>query len=274
MKTRSSLFALARLACAFATLALIPWGCGAPTDPFVLTPRPVFGPTQDSFTDEELLRAAYSRYRRTPGFYNEPGRRVPAYYLNTISVRGCAIGLCPWQELSTDDVDLVFRWADSTIARSSGPQSPIDRTRVVVTDRYIEFPRTDPERNPAMRAHRLSYFEHHAIDLSDPDSLVGIFNGRPVDTTTVRSLCEYLWFIRNGWASTNVVSSYARDESTNVVHTIFDVSLSIGDFGVDRDEIILNRRQYRVSKMTGEVVLHETIERKVVGRYRRRMCGG
>lgn len=113
------------------------------------------------------------------------------------------------------------------------------------------------------------------VDLSNPDSLLGTFNGRPVDTLTVKALCEYLWTLRHGWSK--ALSSHTWDAGTDVAHTIFDVHVRRGDYGM-HDDAILTRRQYTVSTATGMILVRETVERTVTGRYhpnnRSNACGG
>lgn len=274
MKTRLSRLALIQIAAVFLILALAPWGCGTPTQPHIPALPPVFAPGQRTFTDQEVLSAIYSSYQHPQGFYDEPRgpRDARPYYVNTNSVRRCTNTSCGIRELSTDDVEEAARWADSTIANSSGNPSPIDRDRVVVTERYIEFPRTDAGRDPAMRVHRLSYLDRTTVDLAKRDSVFGTFNARPIDPTTVRALCEYLWF--KDQFSVKALSSYGEDRGATVVHTVFEVLLAGGDYGM-HDEAILVRLEYRVSKETGLIVLRETVERRVQGRYHPNLtCGG
>jgi hypothetical protein len=257
-----------------AVILVLVAGCGSlPNSPArsrITYSEPVFGSRDSVFTDDQLRAAVYSNYRCPAGCYQETGYRVAPYYVNALSISPPnAQPASDWRDLATEDTAQARAWAESTVSHGSGI-AHLDPGPPAVTNRYIEFAPTAGSSpfSPAMRVHRLSYL--NPLNFRPwsfySDSLVGTFNARPVDTTSVRGLAEYLWF---KWyreiAGFKVLSSFGSEDGSLVVHTIYDVETSYGDYNLS-DDITLHRLEFRTSKSTGEIVFRQALMRHVVGR--------
>ncbi len=234
----------------------------------IVAPKPAVPsegwPTDSSYSDSLIRAVAYSSYQAPEGFYHEdqPGGIAP-YYVNTVSVKPLCCRPADWRELSTEDAFQAWSWAESTVAYSNGV-APLDPGAPIVTQRYFEFrplAGASGTRVP-MRAHRLSYIDRSMVDFFHRDSVLGVFGVRPVDTTSVRGLAEYLWFKERGFKA---LSSFGRDLGGIVVHTIYEVGITYGDWGMC-DEIELYRLEYRVSKASGLIILRRVVVRQTTGR--------
>jgi hypothetical protein len=251
-------------------LAIIAAGCDRiPVSPLALFPTPSFEPRDSTFTDDQVRAAVYTTYRWPAGFYQEPEYRVAPYYVNALSTKPlCCRPAADWRELATDDTAQARAWADSTVAYGSHI-IPLASDPPIVTDRYIEFRPITGTRQPgvAMRAHRMSYLDpvYFRSAFFFSDSLVGTFNARPVDTTGVRGLAEYLWFKwHRDMGGFKVLSSFGSDEGGAVLHVVYDVETTYGDWNM-QDDLRLNRLEFRVSKTTGEIRFRRILQRHVSG---------
>lgn len=234
----------------------------------MLFPPPVFGPADSVFTDEQLLRAAYSDYACPPGFYQEPGTGPAPYYVNTLSIAPPCCQPSECRELATDDPMQARAWAESTVAHSI-IRAGLD-TVPIVTERYIEFQplATSSARDGVpMRAHRLAYLDRWMLDRSHPDSLQGRLNARPIDDAAIRAVSEYLWWRDLRVVGGKVLSSFLLPPPRNDTYVFYHARLDYGDWDM-YDRIRLFRSSYRVSPVTGDIVLKTEHLRTVLGQRR------
>ncbi len=243
-------------------------GCGSdwPMAPHRLFVAPTFAPGQDAFTDEELLRAAYSNYRAPATFYDEPlaGPSRP-YYVNTISVAPLCCQPDQWIELSTDDTGEARGWVDSTAAHSS-ERTTLDPGPPVVTGRYFEFRTLGSGPVFGYRVHRRSYLDRDGVDFLARGVVTGKLNARPLDADAVRGVAEYLWFKDEGsLEGRKALSSFTRSEGDTLRHVIHDVTLMRGDYGMC-DEVVQRRLEYRVVAASGLMLLVVHEVQRVGGR--------
>lgn len=230
---------------------------------------PIFGARDSTFSDAQLLAAVYSTYRLPPGFYEEPRPELAPYYVNTISVTPSEqrSGM-EWRELATEDTAQARAWAESTLANSTR-QGSLLAAAPIVTERYIEY-REDASttRYPiALRSHRSSYLLPVAFRAASfyPDSLIGTFQVRPVDSLSVRGLAEYLhdrWYAHSGGA--RVLSSYVGRQGVVCTHIVYGIETIYGDYHM-RDRLQLYRFEYEVDAVAGRVALHRQFIRSVAG---------
>lgn len=234
----------------------------------LLFPPPVFGPADSVFTDEQLLRAAYSDYAYPPGFYQEPGTGTVPYYVNTLSIAPACCQPSDIRELATDDPMQARAWAESTVAHST-IRAGLD-TVPKVTERYFEFQplaSSSARDGVPMRAHRLAYLDRWMLDRLRPDSLQGRLNARPIDDAAIRDVSEYLWWRDLRLGDCRVLSSFSLPPPRNDTHVIYHARLDYGDWGM-YDRIHLFRSSYRVSPVTGDIVLKTERLRTILGQRR------
>jgi len=131
-------------------------------------------------------------------------------------------------------------------------EPPVSDAPPRVTERYYEF--DDVPGVHRLRVHRSSYVTD-VLMMSpqvQPGRALATFQVRPVDATNVRSFIAYLWTQHEDTLEgQKVLSSFATDAPTEVVHSMYVLRLVTGP--QMRDRIELKLLQYHVSKTTGVV---------------------
>ena len=218
-----------------------------------------------SITDDALLQIVYSDYRLPSDFYQEALGDTNVYYENTVSILPLTQRTDHWSELSTDDWAQAFAWSESSAVNSAYYRTVLYQSQ---TEKFFQFCRVYLERPTevvASRVHKLSYIDRSMFDAFHPTPLIGVFNSRPIDTTSVRTLVEYLWFTHNyNNRSAKALAAVASESPDSVRCALYVVGISYGDYGL-KDAICLWREVYSVARQTGEVYLGKCVIRTVEG---------
>jgi hypothetical protein len=257
MKHRTSLYAL----------VLIVIGC---TDPInkgqlgdVYLPPDIRDSTQ--ITNENVLRAVYSSYKYSEGFYHEDFQGSNPYYENTISIHASNERPSYWFELSTNDRSQAFAWSESSSVYSSYYRK-LESERQ--TEKYFEFRRVWQEHPSDVilsRVHKATYLDRSMYDRFNPGDTIAVFQKSPIDTAGFKELVEYLWSADNfNIGGAKALCSYVLDHGTAVEYLLFHTMVSFGDWGLS-DQISVMRSTYLVSKQTGVVTCRKQIIRFITG---------
>lgn len=219
-----------------------------------------------SITDEALLQLSYSWFKFPPGFYQENLAGAGIYYENTLSIIPLSQRTDHSSELSTNSRDQALAWSESTSVNSAYYRT-LESERQ--TDKYYEFRRVY-QQNPIdvvlSRVHKLSYIDRSMFDSFHPTPLIGVLNLSPIDTSSVRTLTEYLWFTQNySTHGAKALAAVPAESPDSVKCALYPIQIVYGDFGV-RDQISLYRQQYSVERQTGSIVLNKSLLRTVQGR--------
>jgi hypothetical protein len=236
----------------------------SPVEPL---PEPLFMTSIDSIviSDSTILAFAYGDSKYPEGFYTENLSGI-IYYDNTHDIIPSSQRVGHPYELSTDDIAQARLWSESSALNRSRHWELESESE---TNKYFQFRRVrvgDPDR--LSRIHKLSYVDRSMflLDPLDPSPIFAKLNTRPVDSSSVRSLIEYLWFVDNydlygAIALTGVV----RQSVDTVQYVLYNIQLVGGDFGI-RDKVYLYRSLYSVSTETGFVQMLKKTLRTVDGK--------
>jgi hypothetical protein len=223
----------------------------APVDPNVSAFTASFDSIQ--ITDAEVLRITYSSYKKPATFYSEDLPRDFLYYENTVSIGINGPGEVPWIELSTNSHAQAIEWFTEGLGASSWYGPMIGESE---TERYFEFRckyQGDSTYLMHDRVHKLSYLDRSMFDALKPTPLIGRFNFRPLDETSVKQLVEYLWFIQTYQIGGRQALAAEPAQTRDTVYcALYELSTSYGDWGL-RDQITLRRTVYAVSRATGDI---------------------
>jgi hypothetical protein len=216
--------------------------------------------------DEKILQLVYSSYKYPAGFYHEDLTRSSIYYENTVSILPLAARQPRWVELCTDARGQALAWSESSSANSSYWRPLVSERQ---TEKYFEFQRRDTFPSSwalLSRVHKCSYLDRSMYDRSKPDSILGIFNKRPLTLPDSKELVEYLWFVDNYEIGGAKVLSLAAEDSANVFQIIImETAVSYGDWDV-HDMIAVYQSTYRVNKGDGILTRNRTLQKVIEGR--------
>jgi hypothetical protein len=219
-----------------------------------------------SITDDVLLQIVYSTFKLPSGFYQENLADTNIYYENTVSILPLARRTDRWSEMSTDDRAQAFAWSESSSVNSAYYRTLVYESQ---TEKFFQFCRVYLQRPRDVlfsRVHKLSYLDRSMFDAFHPTSLIGVFNFRPIDTTSVRTLVEYLWFTHNySNGSAKALAAPTSESPDSVWCALYLVETSYGDFGL-RDGIGLSRELYAIDRQTGKIYRSKSVIRSLQGR--------
>jgi len=250
-------------------LTAILCGCSkqspTPTEPIPVNNNQVFFDSI-SISDSQVLALAYSSYKYPDGFYQENVAGGSIYYENTLSILPLNQRLAHASELSTNSRDQALAWSESSSVNSAYYRKLVTESQ---TDKYFQFTRvyeTNPNDILLDRVHKLSYLDRSMFDSFNPTPMVARLNVRPIDTTVVQNLVQYLWFVFNydinGAQPLATITRQSIDTAWCVLYSLGKVG---GDFGVP-DEITLYRSMYSVSRQSGDVWLLASTVRTIRGK--------
>lgn len=205
------------------------------------------------FSDDEILKLVYSDYKFPEGFYTEETDSGSFYYENTVSIKALNEREAVWIELSTNSRDTARYWSEQSALNSAYYRRLVSERE---TEKFFEFRRVW-EQHPGdvilSRVHKRGYLDRSMYDSFNKGAVVGRYNVRPMTVGGVRELIEYLVFVNeynNG--SYKVLSSGCREEESFFLHTLTELIISYGDWGLN-DRITVRRAYYRVDKSSGEI---------------------
>jgi hypothetical protein len=216
---------------------------------------PAFTASFDSIeiTDAEILRITYSPYKKPASFYSEDLQKDFLYYENTVSIGFNGPGEVPWIELSTNSHAQAIEWFTKGVGGGSWYGPMIGESE---TERYFEFRcryKGDSTYLMHDRVHKLSYLDRSMYDALKPTPLIGRFNFRPLDETSVKHLAEYLWFIETyQMGGRQALAAEPAQTPDTVYCAIYELFTAYGDWGLS-DQIALQRTVYAVSRATGDI---------------------
>jgi hypothetical protein len=248
----------------FAAIVLVS-GCVSPIEknPIYVAPQ-----IRDSteITDENILRAVYSNYKFPQGFYKEDLKSGSPYYENTVSIRSLNDRSPQWFELSTNDRDQAFAWSESSSVYSAYYRK-VESERE--DEKYFEFRRVWQEHPSDIllsRVHKASYLDRSMYDRFNPGDTLAIFRKSDVDTSSVKELIEYLWFIGyNDMGGAKALCSRVVDLDSSVQYILYYTMVSYGDWGLC-DKISVIRSVYSVIKQTGIITESKSVFRSITGK--------
>jgi hypothetical protein len=223
---------------------------------------------QDStqITDENVLRAVYSSYKYPAGFYQEDLNGGSPYYENTISTKSISERPSYWYELSTNNRDQAFAWSESSSVYSAYYRKLESEKE---TEKYFEFRRVWEEHPTDIllsRVHKEGYLDKSMYDRLNPGDTLGIFTKSNIDTTSVRELIEYLWFVWNyNMGGAKALCSYVINFNDSVNYLLFYTMVSYGDWGLC-DQISVMRSIFSVSKQSGIIKENKYLVRHITGK--------
>ena len=242
------------------------YGCSHSIEPNPVVPPPPAISDSTQLTDQVVLQAVYSTYKYPEGFYSENTDTGSIYYENTISILPVSQRTDHWFELSTDDSAQARAWSDSGAVNSSYYRSIVSFRE---TEKYFEFKRVRdgyPADVLLDRVHKSSYIDRSMYDRLNPGNTICVFNYRPLDDLSFKTLVEYLWYYDNyQLAGAKVLYVHLKDVGNSIVLTMFTTSVDYGDWGM-HDAISLNRLIYTVDKSSGSVVFAHSVVRNIEGR--------
>ena len=222
------------------------------------------GDLTQTVNEDQILQMVYSSYKYPQGFYQEELTKSSIYYENSVSVKPMQQRETYWVELCTNDHDQARAWSDSSNAYSSA-------SRVVVsereTEKYFEFKRSDSSPWSLLsRVHKKSYLDRSMYDRFHPGPILGTYMKRPILSSDVKSLIEYIWFVENyEFYGAKVVSVDAKESESAHQILIIETRVSGGDFGL-RDMITVYESTYSVNKLDGAITLSKKVQRFIEGR--------
>jgi hypothetical protein len=243
-----------RHAYAIALLAVLS-GCGGGSNeaaaPEPVNTRPI------AQSDLEIAQMLYVDSRRTPqGFYQETSPPVQGYvatlHLKNTDLPAATTGQ---YELCTDDWNTALGWSDQ--AATGAQASNLVETNT--TAQYYEFGRVragTPQAYIRARVYRCSYLDRSAVDLLNPSSVAGQFNQRPLTTSELQQLSEYLWqFTPYNNFGNAVLKSSGAVATGSVQHTLIIAALTNAATSGGCDHIHVGGWTHSVNTQIGALTL-------------------
>jgi hypothetical protein len=149
-----------------------------------------------SQTDQEIATALYNDSARTPqAFYSEVTAPTTGY-VATVHVKSRDVfnnNALPQYELCSDDWNEAYTWAEQAAQNGTAYGNLVETNS---TSHFYEFVRertTQPAGVTRARVYRCAYLDRDSVDLTSDDEHAGQFNLRPITSTSIRELAEYLW---------------------------------------------------------------------------------
>jgi hypothetical protein len=232
----------------YACIALLSaCGGGGGEAPASATQSPSTSPAQSrpvTQTDQEIATALYNDSARTPqGFYSESTAPTTGY-VATVHVKSRDVfnnNALPQYELCSDDWNEAYTWAEQAAQNGTHNGNLVETN---TTSNFYEFVRertTQPSGVTRARVYRCAYLDRNSVDLSDVDDThAGQFNLRPITTTSIRELAEYLWRFTqfNNYGSAVLKSATASTvDGLQQELTIASLTLQGAAGGCDRIDI-------------------------------------
>lgn len=178
-------------------------------------------------------------------------------------------------KVCTNDINKAILW--SQISKFYGGGDVLDTSE---TEKYFELRirwRPNPESITRYRVHKCSYVDfsnydgdkflyRHGTNTLSNDTM-GIFIFKPSNLESVKELIEYLWYINN-WnlEGRKVVKSSIRDIGKFFQYTIYETSITFGDWGM-HDVIYLNRKDIFINKKNGLMIGYKYFIKELYGNY-------
>ena len=225
--------------------------CGSSVLPLP-TPTPIPPQEQVTFTDAQLMSAAYSNPARYPaGFYHEEtnGSFIVLSPLNSGSSRGCSQDLNEAHNLVLADIEnFNLNHPEYGFKRKFLSESENDKFfDVKIQNERINS--TYPERILPYRVMKCSYFESikgSSVKEGAWRSL-GYYRGA-WSQNLVRDFAQFVWFLGNyNMSGTVPLGSVTAESSDGITATIYATSMVMGDWGLC-DQIALVKHEYSVDK--------------------------
>lgn len=222
-----------------------------------------------AITDSTIRAFAYGPAKYPAGFYMEDHGEI-IIYEDSHSILSLPERTGIPHELCTDSIAEARGWSEAAAANKSGSWELRSER---ATSMYFEFRWANASQVIVRsRIHRQAYVDRsmYPLDPLDPypsrPSPFAVLNGRPIDTSSVRMLVEYLWFVNNYDMGGNIVVAGVMDRSSDSIrYALYHLSVSYGDVGL-KDAIVLRRSLYSVSPWTGQVVASHRSIRMVQGK--------
>jgi hypothetical protein len=245
------------------TALLAACGGGSGEAPSSATQSPPTSPAQGrpvTLTDQQIATALYNDNARTPqGFYSDISAPTTGY-VATVHVKSRDVfnnNALPQYELCSDDWNEAYTWAEQAAQNGTSNGNLLETN---TTTNFYEFVRertTQPSGVTRSRVYRCAYLDRGGVNLSDANAThAGQFNLRPITSTSIRELAEYLWrftqFNNYGSAVLKSATSTATDELQQDL-TIASLTLQGAAGGCDRIDIY--SWTHTVDAQSGELTL-------------------
>jgi len=188
------------------------------------------------------------------------------YYNNNLSILPLEKRISSSFQLSTDDSDQAREWSELTSKNSSYYRKLVDESE---NEKYFQFKRVY-EQNPKdiilSRVQKSSYLDRSMYDFFNPGNIIGKYTNKSYQINEVKELIEYLWFIEHYNSSgRKVLNSSIQEESSRFVHSIEELKIYRGDWGM-HDQIFVLESIFYVDKNTGHITFNEKEIEKLKGR--------
>ena len=200
---------------------------------------------------------AYEGVPRTPvGFYADPPLSgitgtVATSHLKNSDVVALASGAARF-ELCTDDQAQAINWSESRATLPGGYADMVDMTSDARSFEVIRVPRYDLTSRIRHRVFKCSYMDRSGSDLAQDIGPAGVVAQKPIDSTGLRQLAEYLWqFTLFNNADHVVLSSDASTSTTQIVSHIDMARLTRAAIAGDCDRVDVLRWTHTLDVATG-----------------------
>ena len=127
------------------------------------------------------------------------------------------------------------------------------------------------------RIHKSSYIYLNDISYSTWESTlrlgqnesleIGFFKQTPINTTNIKELVGYLWFMKNWMMGGHVVADYVMSTDNATISVILlETQMTVGDWGI-YDSITLVYSHYSINITSGEISLYREAFSRFNGKY-------
>lgn len=213
-----------------------------------------------TLTDQQIATALYNDSARTPqGFYSESTAPTTGY-VATVHVKSRDVfnnNALPQYELCSDDWNEAYTWAEQAAQNGTTNGNLLETN---TTSNFYEFVRernTQPSGVTRSRVYRCAYLDRGGVNLSDADAThAGQFNFRPITTTSIRQLAEYLWrFTQFNNYGSAVLKSATSTSAGELQQDLTIASLTLQGAAGGCDRIDIYSWTHTVDADSGELTL-------------------
>jgi hypothetical protein len=206
-----------------------------------------------SFSDQEILDAAYGTQKTHPGAYSEELGGDQLYYVNTVSVDGSN----EWVELCANDALEAEGYAAATNANSSQVRALTSQSE---NDKFYEFRYEGFGVVIRMRVHKCAYAAPSADLLAGEVSEWGTFSGS-LAKNGGREFAQYDWFVRHyGRYDGALIATVGGSGKFGEVYDLYHAYIALAAGPGQCDEIALARITVTIDKARSVHIAKQVVD--------------
>jgi hypothetical protein len=214
-----------------------------------------------SQSDSTIAALLYSDTQRIPAGFNTETVPVFSGYVATAHLKNSDLNANAntQYELCSDDFNQALQWSETANSTSGVNANLVGND---ATARYFEFDRVragTPQGYLRTRVYKCAYVDRSSVDLHMTQGAAGVVNVRPLDTSALQGLSEYLWqFTAYNNFGNVVLNSSGASNSVGLTHSLIIATLTAATSANACDTINVLEWKHSVNQSSGALTLSVT----------------